>query len=216
MTKRLCVKAVDMMDPALVAEFVATFSEEWNRLIAEHRTGSEARRRELHAVERKIANLIDALSEGIRSPDLKTRMATMEEQRAILMAGLAEETTQPPAMHPNLAQVYRDKVARLREALRGPDGTEALEAARELVEQVIVPPPENDDNPPGIEVIGEFVAMLKAAGLGSAPRRNQAENADVLRLLAITVKEGPGGQSPLAFPSLTPSRSSPPLPHTPA
>lgn len=191
-----------LMDPAHVAEFVAAFSDEWNRLIAEHRTGGEARRRELQVVERKIGNLIDALSEGIRSPDLRTRLTTLEEQRAILMAGLAEATTPPPAMHPNLAQVYRDKVARLGEALRGPDGMEALEAARELVEQVIVSPPENDDDPPGIEVIGEFVAMLKAAGLGFAPRRKQAENTDVLRLFAATVKEGPGAKPPIFLPSI--------------
>jgi len=129
-----------LMDPALVAEFVAAFSAEWNRMIAEHRADSEAQRRELQGIERKIANLIDALSEGTRSTDLKTRLASLEEQRTVLLAGLAQKTSPPPALHPNLAQVYREKMARLSEALRGPDGSEALGAARELVEQVIVSP----------------------------------------------------------------------------
>ncbi len=120
----------------------------------------------------------------------------MEERRAVLLAGLAQETSPPPAMHPNLAQAYRDKVARLREALQGPDSTDALEAAGELIEQVIVSPPERDDDPPGIEVVGEFVAMLKAAGLGTKTRKNQAENSNVLRLFATTVKRGSRAKAP--------------------
>ena len=192
-----------LMDPALVAEFITEFSSEWNRLIAEHGAGGEVRRRELQGVERKIANLIDAISEGIRSPDLKTKLAQLEERRA-LQADFSHEVAPPPPMHPNLAQVYRDKVARLREALQGPDGVEALEAARELIDQVIISPPENDDDPPGIEVVGEFVTMLKAAGLGATTQRNQTEDSNVLRLFAVTVKEGPGAKPPTLLTSFPP------------
>ena len=181
-----------LMDPDLVAEFVAAFAAEWNRLIAEHGAGGEARRRELQGVERKIANLIDAISEGIRSADLKSRLAALEARRTTLRAEVLHETSPPPALHPNLAQVYREKVARLRDALQGPDGTEALEAARELIERVIISPPSLDDDPPGIEVVGDFVAMLQASGLGADARDKRAPNADVLRLFASSVKVDTG------------------------
>ena len=164
-----------LMAPDVAAAFVIAFNAEWNRLIAEHGSSGETCRRELQAVERKIGNLIDAVSEGIRSPDLKTKLADLEARRTTLQSGLAREAAPPPAMHPNIAHLYHDEVARLSEALQGPNGAEAREAARELIEQVIISPPEHDDDPPRIEVVGELVAMLKAAGLGTTSQKSGAE-----------------------------------------
>ena len=73
---------------------------------------------------------------------------------------------------------------------------EALEAARQLIDRIIVSPPEEDGNPPQIEIIGEFVAMLQAGGLGTSNSKNRAENTSVLRALASSVKAGQGAQLP--------------------
>jgi site-specific DNA recombinase len=51
-----------LMRPDLVAEFVAAFTAEWNRLAAEAEAGLEAHRRELQGVERQLSNLLDALA----------------------------------------------------------------------------------------------------------------------------------------------------------
>jgi len=196
-----------LMAPDLVAEFVTAFSAEWNRLIVKHAADDNAQRRELQLVDRKIANLIDALSEGIRSSDLQARLAGLESRRATLRAELTHPAAPLPAMHPNLAAVYRDKVARLRDALVGPDGAEALEAARELIDQIVITPPEDDGGSPGIEVVGEFMAILKAAGLGDPTGKNNAQNTNVLCAFASSVKVGSGGKAPLAVtPSATGSR----------
>ena len=116
-------------------------------------------------------------------------------RNGLRQSGLAREAAPPPAMHPNIAHLYHDEVARLSEALQGPNGAEAREAARELIEQVIISPPEHDDDPPRIEVVGELVAMLKAAELGTTPQKNQVQNNEVLHLFASSVKVGSGGNA---------------------
>ena len=83
-------------------------------------------------------------------------------------------------------------MAHLRDALQGPDSTEALEAARELIERVVISPPLRDHDPSGIEVVGDFVTMLQAGGLGPDTKHKRAPNMDVLRLFASSVKVDSG------------------------
>lgn len=56
--------AKQLMQPDLVKEFVATFVGEWNRLSAEVSGSAKAQARELRSIEKKIANLIDAIADG--------------------------------------------------------------------------------------------------------------------------------------------------------
>ena len=60
-----------------------------------------------------------------------------------------------------MAQVYREKVARLHEALQsGPDAQEALDAVRRLIERIILTPVE-DSKGFEIELVGEIAAMVR-------------------------------------------------------
>jgi hypothetical protein len=59
----------------------------------------------------------------------------------------------PPALHPGIARVYSVKVGSLLAALSREKHPEVLQAARVLIEKVIVSPPENDADPPGAELI---------------------------------------------------------------
>ena len=62
-------------------------------------------------------------------------------------------------MHPNLAQVYREKVERLQVALADPAlRDQALEILRGLIERVVIHPGEQG---PGIELVGEIVKMVE-------------------------------------------------------
>lgn len=186
----------NLMDPDLVREFVTAFTAEWNRLLAEHGGAPETRKAELQATERKINHLVDTISDGMRSPELKTRLAGLEIRKARLIAKQGRATTPLPALHPNITEIYRREIARLRKGLSAEDNVEALEAARQLIDRIIVSPPEEDGNPPQIEIIGEFVAMLQAGGLGTSNSKNRAENTSVLRALASSVKAGQGAQLP--------------------
>ncbi len=66
-------------------------------------------------------------------------------------------------------------------AIQEEDAPEALEAARALIDRIIVSPP-NDDGPPEIELIGQLAAMLGTAGLGSA-KDDRANTPSVLGMV---------------------------------
>jgi site-specific DNA recombinase len=153
--------------------FVAEFTAEWNRLRAEAEGAVAPRRRELEAVRRKLAGLVEAIADGLRAPGLQGRLDELEGRRAVLEAEVAAAEAAPalPRLHPNLSEVYRERVARLRAGLAvgGVGGPEVLEAARALIERVEVhPPPAGPGGPPRLELVGELSAMLEAAGLAMA------------------------------------------------
>jgi DNA invertase Pin-like site-specific DNA recombinase len=184
-----------LMAPDLVAEFVAEFTREWNRLAAEGVLAAAERRRALAEVERQVTNLVDAIANGLRSPGLQARLDALESRRAELAAGLAEAPARLPAMHPNLTELYRTRVGDLQAALSANRSPEALEAARELIERVVIHPPGDPGGPPGIELVGQLMAMLEAGGtaVSSAQR---AFAMPVLKTFASSAKEGQGGRRP--------------------
>ncbi len=151
-----------LMAPDLVAEFVTAFTEEWNRLLAERGAVDATRLRELDTVRRKLAGLIDAIADGMRAPGLQQKLDELEGRRAVLETELAAAPGTPIRLMPNLADVYREKVTVLHEALTGADGTEALEAVRGLIDQVVVRPAEAGTGLE-VELIGEIAAMLRLA-----------------------------------------------------
>jgi hypothetical protein len=90
----------------MAPDVVTAFSVEWNRLVSEHGGSGETCRRELQAVEPKIGNLIDALSEGIRSLDFENQTRGSRGAPGHPQMGLASEAAPLPAMHPNIANLY--------------------------------------------------------------------------------------------------------------
>src|SRR6185369_9637771 len=90
----------------------------------------EGQQRELRAVERKIANLVDAIAEGTRGVAVHQRLHDLENRRAELQSVLRNSPAPLPALHPNLAEVYHAKVANLQQALgKDPFCTDQEEAA---------------------------------------------------------------------------------------
>jgi DNA invertase Pin-like site-specific DNA recombinase len=196
-----------LMRSDLVASFCATFIEEWNRLAAEASAGAEARQRELHAIERKIANLVEAIADGLKAPGVQQKLEDLEARRQDVQAALdAGPPVAPPALHPNLAQVYADKVAALRHALAAEDGTEALEAARALIDTVVVSPPNDPSDPPGIELTGNLMAMLKAGG-AALPPEDRTLASCLTTMLESSVQEDPRGRFPSPNLLLRPSKA---------
>jgi hypothetical protein len=67
-----------------------------------------------------------------------------------------------------------------------------LEAARTLIDRVIIQPPEDDDDPPVIELVGDLMAMLKAGGVRQTFTKDGASAKDpVLAAFVSSVKEDP-------------------------
>jgi hypothetical protein len=74
--------------------------------------------------------------------------------------------------------------------MQGPDAIEAREAARMLIDQVIVSPPRIDGDPPGIEVVGNLAAMLRVGVSGDTTDSDAAFDR-LLDAFVRSVKEGP-------------------------
>jgi hypothetical protein len=79
----------------------------------------------------------------------------------------------------------------LRLALAGPDNTEAREAARTLIARIVISPPTDPDDPPGIELIGDLANMLKAGGLQTKTSEEATRTGQVLSMFQSSVKGGP-------------------------
>ncbi len=167
----------DLMQPEMVAAFVADFTAEWNRLSAEAGAGITIKRRELDGIKRKLSGLVDAIADGLRAPGLQGRLDELEQRRVALEAEIAASAAPVvPRLHPNLAEVYREEVARLREGLAQEDaGPEVREALRALIERVEVHPPAAVDGEPRIELIGHLASMLRAARNAKNPSAFGAE-----------------------------------------
>jgi site-specific DNA recombinase len=123
-----------LMHPELVAIFVKEFIAEFNRLAASHDRDKTRIQAELDHVTRQLTRLIEAIKSGVPGEAVKDEIAVLEARRTELMASLEAAPPPAPRLHPNIAEVYRDKVAHLVSALND-DGTraEASEAIRALI-----------------------------------------------------------------------------------
>ncbi len=181
-----------LLRPEAVAAFSSAFIAEWNRLTAEATAGTGAARRELQVIERRLENLVEAIADGVRAPGVQRKFEELEARREVLVAAMAEAPPAAPLLHPRLAEGYADHVALLRRAIKAGRDPEALEAARALIEKVVVSPGEEADDPPGIELVGELIAMLKAGGAFPSGK-DSATPRIISAMTSGSVKSGIGG-----------------------
>ena len=147
-----------LMHPDLVKEFVAEYHRELNRLNAARDHEQEARNAELARIDRQIRALVDAIKDGLRTPATKDELLSLEARKAELTA--LQQRARPPAprLHPNLAEVYRQKVARLQEELNREElRAEANEVLRSLISQVRLVP---ENGKLEIELAGDLAGIL--------------------------------------------------------
>jgi hypothetical protein len=110
--------------------------------------------RDLEKTEREIRRVIEAIKAGVPGAAVKDAMASLESRRIDLL-GQFENTPPPtPRLHPNLAELYRQKVMNLAEALNEEDTRlEAAECIRELIEEIRLVPKRGELE---IELYGEL------------------------------------------------------------
>jgi len=108
------------MQPEHVHEFIAAIQEETNRLAQGREQQLALQRRELEVVSRKLDGLIEAIADGLRGEGLQQRIDDLEARKKTLQAECAAAPAPAPRLHPNLAELYRRKVAQLHESLAAP------------------------------------------------------------------------------------------------
>ena len=180
------------MAPELVKEFIAEFHREVNRLSRNREVDLGLQRRELDDVNRKLRGLIEAIAEGLRAPGLQAKLDELEQRKTVLEAELAAAPPPAPRLHPNLAEIYRRKVADLQAALADPKmQAEALEILRGLIERVVLHPAEKGFE---IELIGEIAAMVD---LGAQNKKAGPEGSAVPDAYRCSVKVVAGARNHL-------------------
>lgn len=104
--------------------------------------------------------------QGGENRTLIARLTEREAREDELNARLSTAPAELPATHPNIADIYARKVARLAESLNQPDERlEAAEAIRSLIEKIVLIP--------GVKP-GELTATLTGKG---APRKGLVPDA---------------------------------------
>lgn len=108
---------------------------------------------------------------------LKPRMDALEARRATLQRDMAVGGGGAPIrLHEGIAEIYQAHVASLRDALARNAGPEVLEAARALIDRVVVHPAERPRGPRKVELFGQLSALLRAAGALPAEGRTNADS----------------------------------------
>jgi len=102
-----------LMDPSVCEIFCEEYTRHLNELRMGRNAASQGYRSELDKVTRDLDRLVQAILDGVPGSRVKDRMAELEARKAELEALLAEAIEEPVLLHPNLAQLYRQQVARL-------------------------------------------------------------------------------------------------------
>jgi site-specific DNA recombinase len=181
-----------LMDPTLFKAFAASFTTEWNKLQGNTAAEQTARAGELHRVRQQIDRLVDAIAEGTPAAAVRDRLGSLEKRRLTLEAEAATAIAPAPRLHPNLAELYRRKIAGLIDTLSQEDAGEARALVRSLVETVTLHP---DGDHQRVEVRGELATILALAPGGANAKSAAGSDA-----LSVQMKMVAGiGVEPMTF-----------------
>lgn len=119
-----------LLNQELFAEFCEEFTREMNRLRMERRASLSSAKREVERISTRIKKLLNLmLDDEIAVDEGKTEIKALDARRKELQAQLETADEAPPLLHPEMAEVYRQKVTTLAQALeRSETRTEAREA----------------------------------------------------------------------------------------
>jgi hypothetical protein len=147
---------------------------EWNRMQAGAGAEIAQRRDELDRVKKQIDRLMDALMNGTPAAMVNDRLKSLDARRVVLEGELATAVAPAPRLHPNIADVYRQRVADLQAALSSDDAAQARELVRSLVDEIVLVP---EDGKLRVEVRGALAAILSISAAGNAKSPSVAAEA---------------------------------------
>jgi DNA invertase Pin-like site-specific DNA recombinase len=179
-----------LLTPELVETFVTEYITEVNQANRNATSHRALLQSELAKVERQIRAMVQTIAETGGSRAIVEELRRLERREDELRAEIAAAgRPEPvPALHPNLAQVYRQKVERLEQALQDPIvSAAAAEALRSLVDAVLVHPGERRGEV-SLELRGDLAAFLH---LRDAPPDGNA--APPVQTITAAPGEGNGG-----------------------
>ncbi|MCH6205902.1 recombinase family protein, partial [Brucella ciceri] len=156
-----------LLHPDIIAAFVEEYQQQYNKAMQADLATRHLREAELTKIEQSIAQIVDAIADGMYHPSMKEKMATLEMRRTAIAQELEQlDDEQPLRLHPGLSNIYRKKVAALTEALNADEMTrfEAVELLRGLISTIRLIPDESGELQ--IELVGELGAIMLLADEG--------------------------------------------------
>lgn len=147
-----------LFDPGMFEAFSEGFRERLEERRRNHVAELAGVRCELATVKRKIRQIIDAVTKGYRSDEMRDELHVLEARKVALARRL--EVRELPALHPNMAAMFRRKVTALAVALGSEERRDAtLASLRGIVDRIVIPADVNE--PLWLE--GNLGAMLTVA-----------------------------------------------------
>jgi DNA invertase Pin-like site-specific DNA recombinase len=144
-------------EPGAFASFCEGFTAEMNLRRREHVAQMAGARREIVTIDRELRKLVQAIKNGVSGLTLKDEFAALEARKAELTASLAEPPA--PALHPQMAEVYRQKATTLAAGLEHDEHRDAArQALRGFLEKIVIPSGDGL-----LQVVGNVGSMLAAA-----------------------------------------------------
>jgi site-specific DNA recombinase len=150
-----------LMQPEAVASFIrelATLSNSHGATATQERSRLEA---EKSTLKRKMEGLYDAIADGLRTPGLLDKLTSLEGRLAEIEGTLTRPAPPPLRYNPNLAELYRKRVAELAISLADPAiAAPARDVIRGLIEHVSI---RWEDSKPVVILDGALTALVGLA-----------------------------------------------------
>jgi DNA invertase Pin-like site-specific DNA recombinase len=149
----LTAMSAGLMNPVCFEEYCRSFQAEIGRLRREHHAQQAGTKREIAAVDRRIASIVAAIGDGFRSDALRTELSALESKRASLVESMS--VPEVPPLQPVMAQRFRAHVTSLTARLDADQSDSARQALRAYLKEILIPAEGR------FGVVGNFEAMLR-------------------------------------------------------
>jgi hypothetical protein len=184
-----------LMDPDIFKEFASAFIAERNTILAQQNAHFAAAKQELTTIKAKLAHLVDDLADGRGSRSVKDKLVALVAREDELNALIASQPASEPSLHPNLAEIYREKVAALHTALSDPrTKDEVFGIIRTLIDAVRLIP---EDGKLRVELRGALAGILGLAANNQNHLRRGADGS--ISVLVEQVKLVAGARNQLCL-----------------
>jgi site-specific DNA recombinase len=156
----------ELKNPEAIKRYIQAYNEEMRRLSASSSSSLRKKRNQLAKVDGEIQRAIDAIMRGVlEAEDVRERIATLKEEKKRLEREITsiEQSKVAVALHPTAITSYVETVENLEQSIRSNSlggSEESKLALRDLIDAVIVSPPERDGSGPKIEVRGYLSRLI--------------------------------------------------------
>ena len=178
-----------MMSPEIIDEDMRGYAEATNRLNRERRSNDDTWKAELAKAEKQIAQIVEAIADGMYHPSMKEKMTGLEVRKTELNPLLADTPEDTPDILPSASAIYAKKVAGLTKALnRKEERQEASNNLCGLIERISLPPdPERGEIYATLHGdLAKILEWTKQQSIGkTAKTKNPAANATGVCILCF-------------------------------